>query len=144
MDFFVAALVAFAASGLFHTIVPFFNSLLNWFSAHQHKRIEAQAAVAAKKAIDGNAILEHLSNRVDKLETDREADRIRLDAAEKRGDRLERILERVARGYDEMHKHLMRLVRFCRAEKKPEADYLDELEKTPGIKEMLEGVLKID
>jgi septal ring factor EnvC (AmiA/AmiB activator) len=101
------------------------------------EKIRAENAVQVKEAIEGTEHLKQCVARIEKLEADREEDRKRLN-------KLERVLERVARGYDALRRDVLRLVRRLRDGKEIDPELLDDLEKTPNIEDLLHGVLKLD
>lgn len=132
MDFTVIA--AAVLGGIFSQIV---GPLIAGRLGFRQKKIEVQATIEAKQIPDATNVNEHLWRRIEHFEQ-------RLDEAERRGNRIERMLERVAGGYENLRKNLLSLVQKLRSGQIPDNTMLDELESTPGILELLHGVLSED
>lgn len=113
------------------------------FAAHRAKRAELQNSIEVKQTIEGTDYLKVLMSRIDKLEADRDRDRARLDESDKRVDKLERVLERIARGYEDLRRNVLKVVRRLRDGKTVEPELLDELEQTPDVEKLLQGVLSV-
>lgn len=75
----------------------------------------------------------YLTRRMNKLET-------RMDAAEERSNHLGVLLERVCTGYEAVRRELLKVARIARQGKQISDDHMAEIEATPNIQKLLEGL----
>ena len=113
-------------------LITLISGLFSGLLGLRQKRLEAQATIDAKSVVDGTSINNHLWQRLDALEK-------RLSDEEQRGNRIERRLERVCWGYEDLRRNVLKVVRALRTGQPVRDDLLDELEATPNIQELLKN-----
>jgi hypothetical protein len=120
----IVALVSAVSGGIASQVC---SPVIGGFFGHR-------TAIQSKQIVDGTNINAELWKRLERFED-------RLSHEEKRSGRLERVLERVCWGYEDLRQNMLRVVRSLREDHPVDKFLLDELEKTPDIRHLLGEIL---